>query len=143
MIKESQSLQDRNFYFDVSIWIDIYEKRSENGQLAKALFDRIIKDDALIFYSDLIIAELKHVEYVKAQIDMLLSIAKPDHLRRVHIHKVQIEESRNLAAQRSVPKADALHAVLARDNYAILISTDKDFKKLKDITKTHMPADFI
>ena len=73
----------------------------------------------------------------------LLEIAKPNNLRRVHIYKEQIDEASKLAKQRNVPKADALHAILARDNNAQLISRDWDFEKLKDISRVKLPEDFI
>ena len=132
-----------DFYFDTSIWIDIYEKRGYNGEIAKKLFKRIIEEDNIISYSDLIAAEFKRLGYTKDEINVIFAIAKPGNLRRVHIYKEQIAEARTLAKQKNVPKADALHAILCRDNNAQLISRDNDYEKLKHITKTKLPEDFI
>lgn len=48
-----------------------------------------------------------------------------------------------MANQRDVPLRDALHAVIARDNGAQLVSRDWDFEQLKDITKTKKPEDLL
>lgn len=132
-----------SFYFDTSIWLDIYEKRSYNGEVSEKLLRRIIKDERIIVYSDLIVAELKRLGYTKNEINVILAIAKPNNLRRMHIYKEQIDEARKLAEQRNVPAADALHAILCRDNGMQLISRDRDYEKLKHITEAKLPEEFI
>ena len=42
-----------------------------------------------------------------------------------------------------MPRKDALHAIIARDNNLQLIATDPHFEKLKDITTAKKPQDFI
>ena len=73
----------------------------------------------------------------------MVSIAKPDNLKRIHATKEQIQEAIKLAKQRGVPRAHALQAILARDYDAQFISRDRDFEKLKDITITKKPEDLI
>ena len=132
-----------DFYFDTSIWLDIYEKRGYNGKVAKKLLKKIIEEDCIVIYSDLIKVELKRLGYSKNEINVIFNIAKPDNLRRVHIYEKQIDEARKLAKQRDVPKKDALHAVISRDNNVQLVSKDYHFEKLKDITIYRKPEDFI
>ena len=134
-------MREKSFYFDVSIWLDIYEKRGYNGEAAKFLLKNIIEEDCSVLYSDLLIAELKRVGYTKEEIRVLLGIVKAENLKRVHIYPEEIKEATTIAVKRTVPKADALHAILARDNAAQLISRDWDFTKLKDITKAKLPED--
>jgi len=136
-------MAEKSFYFDTSIWLDTYEKRGYNGEVAMKLFKKIIQKDDIIVYSDLIIAELKRLGYTQNEINAILAIAKPDNLRRVHIDKEQIDEARKVAKQKNVPESDALHAILCRDNNAQLISRDWDYEKLKHITKAKLPEDFI
>jgi predicted nucleic acid-binding protein len=131
------------FYFDTSIWVDFHEKREKNGELAFKLLTKIIEEDLIIAYSDLNIQEFKNLGYSKDEINAILSIAKPDNIKHVHIYREQIEEARKLAQQRDIPKKDALHAVIARDNNLQLIATDAHFEQLKDITKAKKPIDFI
>lgn len=41
------------FYFDTSIWIDIYDKRGYNGEVAKQLMQKIIHENSFVLYSDM------------------------------------------------------------------------------------------
>lgn len=131
------------FYFDTSIWIDFHEKRGRNGELALKLLTKIIEDDLKIAYSDLNVKEFKIIGYTTDDINSILSIAKPNNIKHVHIYREQLEEAKKLARQRNVPKKDALHAILARDNNLQLIATDPHFEQLRDITTAKKPEDFI
>ena len=133
----------RKFYFDTSIWLDYYEKRGKNGESALKLINKIIEKNHIILYSNLIIKELKNLGYFLSEISEILSIAKPNNLRLIHITKEQTKEMRKLALQRTVPKRDAFHAILARDNEAHLITRDYHFQRLKDIIISKLPEDFI
>ncbi len=127
-------MTENPFYWDANIWLDIYEKRGYANEVATKLLQKIIINSEIIFYSDLVVDELKKVGYSAYEINQILSIAKPDHLKRIHIYKKQIDEARRVARRQDVPEADALHAILARDNQFILVSRDqKDFPKLRSI----------
>lgn len=132
-----------DFYLDTSIWLDFHEKREINGELALKLILKIINEDLKIAYSDLHIKEFKNLGYTQNQINSIFNIAKPDNIKRIHIYREQIEEATKIARQRNVPKKDALHAILARDNNLQLISLDTHFEKLKDISAYKKPEDFI
>ncbi len=134
-------LQD--FYFDTSIWLDFYEKRGKNGELALRLIIKIIDEDLKIAYSDLNIKEFKFLGYTKESVNSILSVVKPDNIKHIHIYREELEEAKRLARQRKVPKKDALHAILCRDNNLHLISRDKHFEILKDIVIVKKPGDFI
>ena len=129
----------KQFYLDTSIWLDFYEKREQNGVYALQFIITCLQKKYVILYSDLIIKELKQLNYKKQQIEEIFSLVKPSHLKRVHIYNQQILEAKKLASQRKIPRNDALHAILSRDNDAQLITRDKDFQKLKDITKSELP----
>ncbi|MDP7323805.1 MAG: PIN domain-containing protein [Candidatus Woesearchaeota archaeon] len=132
-----------DFLFDTSIWIDIHENRGLNGESVKKLIKRIIENDQIVIYSDLNIGEFKHLGYSKEEINCILSIAKPNNLQRTHIFPKQVKEATILARKREIPKKDALHAILARDNNLQLITRDTHFNKLKDIALTKKPEDII
>lgn len=136
-------MTDQQFYFDTSIWIDVYDERGSNGENAKRLIEKIIMNDEVIVYSDIVVVELKKLGYSEFEINEMMSVAKPDHIKRVQSTKNQIENARIVAQQRDVPRRDALHAILARDHEAQLISRDWDFEKLRDITKAKKPEDLI
>lgn len=131
------------YYFDTSIWVDIYERRGEHGEAAQKLIALIILNDWVVCYSDSTIIELKGLGYTEQAIRTMLEIAKPDHIRRVHTNREQIALARALAKQRDIPMRDALHAVLARDHGMQLVSRDQDFEKLRDVTQVRKPEELI
>ena len=134
----------KKYYFDTSIWIDIYDKRGYNGEIALQLMKKIIIENSFVIYSDMNITEFGDVGLSTFEINQMLSIAKPDHIKRVHPTRDQIIEAKRLAKQRNVPRGDALHAVLARDHGAQIVATDmKDFNKLKDVTRMKKPEELV
>lgn len=54
-----------------------------------------------------------------------------------------MQEAKDIAKKRNLPKGDTLHAIIARDNKAILVSRDKPFKKLKDFCIVVKPEEII
>lgn len=61
----------------------------------------------------------------------------------VYSTKKQVGKATDLSKKRNIPLFDALHALIARDNRAILITLDEHFKEMTDITKPCRPRDFI
>ena len=133
----------RSYYFDTSIWLDYYLKRGENGEAARKLILKIVKEGDRIIYSDFTITELKKTGFFESEINEMLRFAKPSNIRRIHLTKIQIDEAVKLAKQRDIPYGDALHAILARDHEVQLVARDLDFQKLKDITKSKLPEELI
>jgi len=133
----------KKYYFDTSIWLDYYLKRGVNGESALKLIYKIISEDNLIIYSDILITELKRLGFFENEINDMLNVAKPTNLRLIQSTKVQSIETNKLVKQRRVPFGDILHAVVARDNEAIFVSRDKHFEKLKDIIKVNIPEELI
>ena len=131
------------FYYDTSIWLDFHEKRGNNGESAFKLILKIINEDLKIAYSDLNVKEFKNLGYSQEEISSILSIVKPNNIRRVHIYREQKEEAKKIAKQRNVPEGDALQAILCRDYHIQLISRDPHFEQLIGITSAKRPEDFI
>ncbi|MEK6904414.1 MAG: PIN domain-containing protein [Nanoarchaeota archaeon] len=135
-----------NYYFDTSIWIDLFEERIEpgldKGKLAIKLVDKISEFGDKILYSGPIIKELIDFGYSPFEIkSFFLPFRRV--LIYIHSNKKQAGRAKDLAYKRNIPLFDALHAIIARDSMAILISRDRDFKKLKDIVLTKAPEDLI
>ena len=62
---------------------------------------------------------------------------------KIFATKEQRDEARKIAEERNLPSGDVLHAILARDNNFILVTRDKHFRELEDITKHYKPEEFI
>ena len=129
------------FYLDTSILLDIAESRGENGKGSVQMMEKIIKMGATIIFSDLHFMELSKLGYSVEEIYRLFRIVKPANVRRVHLNRRMVLAAKNVAKKRQVPFGDALHAVLSRDAEAILISRDRHFQKLKDISECKRPED--
>ena len=81
--------------------------------------------------------------YTIDEINTIFNVVKPNNLRKVHIFRENLKEARSISITRNVPKSNALFAILARDNNAIMVSRDKHFTKLKGLVKTKKPEELI
>ncbi len=93
------------------------------------LIQKILVDDDVILFSDLVIQELRSIGRSQKEFFRIFSKSEKENLRRVHIYRAHIQEAREIARRRHVPLGDALHAILAKHNNAFLISRDRDFEK--------------
>ena len=135
------------FYVDTCIWIDFYENRfsksgSPIGKYASELFMKLSKKKATILFSDLTIKEMKKL-FREGEVESLLGVVSLLFvLEKAKIINSDYEESVNLALERNVPRPDALHAILARNNDAVLVTRDAHFQKLRDIVRVIKPEEF-
>ena len=133
------------YYLNTSIWRDYFENRSDKfrplGEWAYSLIKMALENGCSILYSDLVVDELK-IKYSLEEINGLLGIAG-DLLVRVDISKSQVREAASLCKQRKVAFGDALYAILARDNNAIMVTRDIHFLELADIVCVKKPEELI
>ena len=136
----------KRYYFDTSIWLDFFENRDlpniPKSKWATKLIERIVKENDRIIYSDANEEELIGQNYTHSEIEFLFSKIKGIMIG-VEFTRAQFGKARDLAQKRSLPIFDALHALIARDNKAMLITLDNDFRKLKDITIIKGPQEII
>ncbi len=137
----------KHYYLDNQIWIDHYLGRGPDGiwgEDALKLIIKIIDEDSKIIFSNFNEKEFKQIGLSETEINSLISMIKPNHIKRVSVTKDQYKEAHRLAEQRKVPLGDAIHAVLARDHEAQLVTRDeKDYRKLKDVTQYKEPKDLL
>ncbi|QQG38720.1 MAG: PIN domain-containing protein [Candidatus Woesearchaeota archaeon] len=134
------------YYIDTAIWVDLYENRKGYageplGDFAFKLFVIIKAKQNKIVITDLTIRELE-MNYSIPEINGMM---KPFEaiLEKVIASEDQCNEAKKIAEERNVPRGDALHAVIARDNRFILITRDNHFKRLTDVSQHHKPEDII
>jgi predicted nucleic acid-binding protein len=137
-----------NYHLDACIWLDYLEDRFGQGgrplgNYAGKLFLKIMRDNATIFFSKVTATEMLN-EIEPDKIDNILTITSAlMRLKRVDFTKEDSDEADELSRQRNVPFTDALNAIIARNNNAIMVSQDKHYQKLKDIVETKRPEDLI
>ncbi len=135
-----------NYYLDTCIWRDYFENRKDRfrplGEWAFRLLKKIIYNKEKVMYSDLVVSELLNY-FDRDKIKEIFSIVKNDFLEKVDIKKHHGEEAFDLKEKEGIPFGDALHAVLAKENNAILVTRDKHFRKLLKIVKIRKPEELI
>jgi len=110
------------YYFDTCIWIDYLNERD------KRVVDFVFK---IIFEHDILMSDVVFRELHKFMFNLFLP-----NIKNIILIKASDDEKRSaleISRQRNLPFADALHAMLARDNDAILVTRDKHFLDLEDI----------
>ena len=134
------------YYLDTSIWLDFFENRDEpnlpKGDWVHKLLKKITENDDKVIYSDIVLLELGVAGYQPREIEKLFEKMRPILIFAESTEK-QARRSKDLSTKRDVPNGDALHALIARDNKAALVTLDNHFKKLLDITKLKRPQDLI
>lgn len=137
----------QRFYLDASIWRNYYENRSDRfrplGEWALNLLNNALENEDFILYSDMVIKELQ-IKYGSEEINKILGVvSKRGLLIKAGISESQSKEAAALCRQRKVAFGDALHAILARDNNAIMITRDRHFLELADIAEVKRPEELI
>ena len=136
----------KKYYIDACIWRDYFENRSDRfrplGEWAFRLIKKIIGLGDYILYSELVVRELQKY-FSDDKIKSIFSLVPEESLLKASIYPEQTREARFLARKLKIPKQDALHAILARDNKAIMISTDHHYDVLTKIVETYRPQDLI
>ncbi|MEK6952743.1 MAG: PIN domain-containing protein [Nanoarchaeota archaeon] len=134
------------YLIDTSIWVDLYNDRKGYkgeplGDYAFKLFAMIKARGDKIIITDLTIRELE----MNYSIPEIRGMMKPfeNIIEKIISTKKQRDEAKKVSQERNLPPGDALHAILARDNKLILITRDKHFKQLTEISVYYKPEDII
>jgi len=101
---------------------------------------KAMKQKWKLLFSDLSVYELK-LAYGEQEIEEMFGIlSMMKMLQRVEISQDDHAEAEKLAAENQVSKSDSLHAILARNNNAIVLTQNqKDFEKLEHIAPWTKP----
>ncbi len=134
----------KRFYLDTCIWRDLLEDRKSGfsylGEYAFQFLKKCRENDYKVLFSELVFDELK-TYFSKEEINSLLEPFL-DLLVFVDYTKEETIEVRLVVRNISkVHFVDVLHAIVARDNNAIVITRDKHFEKLTKIVTSLRPED--
>ncbi|MBI5884874.1 hypothetical protein HZB89_02130 [archaeon] len=134
----------RKFYLDTSIWRDYFEDRKDNirplGKFAFQFLKNCGKAGCIVLYSDLVVQELKS-DYSNERIAEVFSSFR-HFLLEAPISNERISEARKIASSvEGTHLKDALHAILARDNCAVMVARDKHFDALTHLVEVAKPED--
>ena len=137
---------NQKYYIDTSIWMDLYEDRKgfnnePLGDYALKLFSSIRTKKSKLIITDILIRELE----MNYSVEEINGMMKPfeNIIEKIIATREQRDEAKKIAEERNIPPGDVLHAIITRDNELILITRDKHFRQLEDISKHHKPEDII
>ena len=136
------------YLFDTCIWRDHYENRfgpqgRPLGKYATKLFMRIIRNKDVLLFSEFIIRELKS-DFSENEINEMLNVLFiANILEKVEVFEEDYKEAKKIGLERNLPTGDVLHAIIARNNGAILVSQDNHCQQLKDIVEVKKPEQII
>ncbi|MBI2529582.1 MAG: PIN domain-containing protein [Candidatus Diapherotrites archaeon] len=136
------------YYVDTSIWRDLLEDRRDSikplSEFAFKLMEKVLKEKHTIIFSKEIESELcKRFKVEQIQDLALDRFTKENLVLYVKANVLQLKEAETLSARLNIPFLDALHAILARDNSAILVTRDKHFEELRHIVEIRTPEEII
>ena len=135
----------KRFYFDTAIFRDYYENREDRfrpiGEWAFRLLAMIKANNFKLIISDMVLEELRTF-YSKEEINKILAPFK-ETIVYIEMNEKQGKEAIRIAKSRNLPRRDAAHAIISRDNELILIARDNHFRELADICKSYKPEDII
>lgn len=120
------------YYVDTCVWIDFVE----GEKYAEDFFFKAIDNEDLIVASNLVFKEfVKYLPY--SSITSLIAILDSKQLIQFKDYCfAQKEEASSICGD--LPLADALHAIIARDNDAVLVTRDKHFLMLTHICRLRL-----
>lgn len=133
----------QRYYLDTCIWRDYFENRSDRfrplGDWAFELIRKILEQGNVIVCSDLVLEEL-HIAGLDKDIKQFLDTVNWGAVMMVTSKRDDVAEAIKLSKNLKIPQKDALHAVLAKDQKAILVTRDKHFL---EIIESKKPEDLI
>ena len=136
----------RKFYVDTNIWLDFALDRRDSvrplGELALQFFKKCLRERWQILYSDAVVMELGRKlapEEIEERCFKIVSVEGL--LVKVPYSKSQAAEAKNISIRKKLPFLDTLHAIIARDNNAMVVSRNFHFEGLLDIVSVYSPEE--
>ena len=134
------------FYVDTSVWRDYFEDRRDNirplGEFAARFLQDCRAHGCKILYSQLTVDEL--LQGASKQQSTEAFSGFKECLVFVRLSVVERVEAGKLALERKdTHLADVLHAVMARNNGAVLVARDHGFECLQDLVEIRKPEEII
>jgi predicted nucleic acid-binding protein len=134
------------YYIDTCIWRDYFENREDKlrplGEWAFRLIQKIVEEEDVIIISSLVKEELLK-GYSEKKLMGLLSLVPEKITLTIAPNKHHDRLAESLMRESGLPFTDALHAILAKENDAILVTRDKHFSLLAQEFKISKPEELI
>src|SRR3990172_10945692 len=115
-------MHSMRYYIDTRIFRDYFEGRNEKRPLGEFALQFLngLKETDTVYYSRAVVEELISKSLNPQKIMNI--VQEKGILKEAKITPQNINEAIFLARQRGIPKGDAMHAILARENDAIVVT---------------------
>lgn len=94
-------MKEKRYYLDTSIWLDLFEERGLNGEIAKKLFKKMIMEDSIITFSEVVKNELIKYGFHPDELKYLISPFNKN-LIYVYTNKEQFGKTKDLAVLKEI-----------------------------------------
>ncbi len=136
----------KKFYVDTNIWPDFALNRRDSirplGELAFSFFRKVVRKKWQILYSNFVVGELEqHLKPWEMQERCFGIVSDKGLLFKVALSTEQSFEAERVSKKFGVPFGDAIHAIIARDSKAVVVSRDRHFQTLHEIVTTFLPEE--
>ncbi len=135
------------YYIDTAIWIDFHENRKDRfrplGEWAFEMFKKIVREKGEIIYTNLLIVELSGKFSMEVINKILQAAGGRERLTYIKISNEEAKEASILSKELKIPRGDCLHAIVARDNGAIMVTRDWHFEQLRHIVEVKKPEELL
>ncbi len=126
----------KKFYLDSCIWLDYFGDRKDGlrplGEFAFQFLKKCENNNFSVLVSDTVVLELETI-LPKEQVKEIFSSFKRI-IQKVNASAEEVSEARKEWNKRSknIPFKDILHAIISKNNNAVIISRDRHF--LEDLS---------
>ena len=132
-----------NAVVDTNIFMDLAFERGEFNDSAFRFFNDTLSCKHKIFLTEAVIYELNKKNLIEKLDELILNkLRKKDKLTIVDASIEQISNANKISTQQNLPFADALIALLAKENNCVVVTRDKHFSQnLSSIIDCFKPED--
>jgi predicted nucleic acid-binding protein len=135
-------------FVDTHIFVDYFLDRSDSilplGELASVFFKKVFDCKYFVLVSEISLEELCNVletDLKGVEENFLSELKEAKKIKIVDFNILQYKEASEISKKKQIPFSDALFAILARDNNALLVSRDKHHLETMEIVTAIKPEE--
>ena len=125
-------------YVDSNVFLDYCWNRQSGmrplGEFACQFITRALQCEFVVLITEDVVEEVSRAMRTspsEMRKRVLAQLSAAGKLKEIRYTPAEEREARQVASKYAIPRADALHAVVARDNGAILVTSDKHLLMLE------------
>lgn len=131
---------DTNIFLD--FWLDRKTKIAPAGLFAEKMFEDLTECKYFLVTSNYIMMEIKeNINFFEEVRDLFETLRSAEKIKVIKIKQGMIDKAKKIASKKDVPIHDAIHAIVAKSEGAILVTRDKHFQNIADFITVLKPEE--